>query len=37
VLYLLFGFLRSGQVKLRRIDGHQDIPTTTATPERKAA
>jgi len=37
VLYLLFGLLRSGQVKLRRIDGHRDMPkSTTAVSERKA-
>jgi transposase-like protein len=36
VLYLLFGLLRSGQVKLRRIDGHQDMPATTVV-EQKAA
>ena len=36
VLYLLFGLLRSGQVKLRRLDGHQDMPATTVI-EQKAA
>jgi transposase-like protein len=37
VLLLLFGLLRSGQVKLRKIDGWQDLPKWRASAEAKNA
>jgi transposase-like protein len=37
VLLLLFGLLRAGQVKLRKIDGYEDMPSVPTAEERQAA
>jgi putative transposase len=36
VLLLLFGLLRSGHIKLRRLDGWQEIPSAMTAPGRAA-
>jgi transposase-like protein len=37
VLLLLFGLLRTGQIRLRRFDGWQDMPAAALLQERQAA
>ena len=37
VLLLLFGLLRTGQIRLRRFDGWKDLPAASFLQERQAA
>lgn len=37
VLFLLFGLLSSGQIKLRRLDGYEDIPKVRIGKQKEAA